>query len=289
MNEEIINKMLKKLAIINIPLYFINIALLVFLGNSLFSSIFFSIVVLFIETLFIGMYSLVLLISSREIVLTNTDRKRKIMVYLSWFSYLPDLVFMFRPKLEDLSQLPEFKQLFPEANRVTNLYSKYLGDGILFDTKGFMNDLNSLYTNKEFSELCAGIQTIYQSEDFLKSNHKKEIYVEKFNEKILIFLYNTNFNIKLNHKEIVNNYPNYSEKLKEELALNPDLFLQEDKKDYKYSSEYTDFFDIVFTNLDNSKKEDGYQALKKVLVSKAKSNKINSVNDFENTLNKLRQ
>lgn len=289
MNEEILNRILKKLAIINIPLYFINIFLLVLLGNGILSSIFFSIVVLFVETIFIGIYSFVLLISSREIVFTNTESKRKIMRILSIFSYLPELTFMFRPKLEDLSQIPEFNQMFPESKKLTNLYSKYLGDGILFDTEGFMNDLNKLKQNKDFSELCAGIQTIYESDDFKKSNHKKEIYIEKFNEKALIFFYNTEFKIKLNHKELVKNYPNYSDKLQEEFALNSDLFLEEDRKDYTYIGEYTKFFDIVFTNLDNSKKELGFKALATIMSNKSKFNKINSVDDFDKSLEKLRQ
>ncbi|MEQ2561541.1 hypothetical protein, partial [Sutterella wadsworthensis] len=131
MNEELLDRILKKVAVINIPLYILNIVFLIIIGNyGILSAIFLSIVVLFVETLFIGLYSFVLLIFSREIVLTNTEQKRKIMKYLSYLSYLPELTFIFRPNLEDLSQIPEFKQLFPESLKVTNLYSQYLGDGI---------------------------------------------------------------------------------------------------------------------------------------------------------------
>lgn len=290
MNEELLDRILKKVAVINIPLYILNIVFLIIVGNyGILSAIFLSIVVLFVETLFIGLYSFVLLIFSREIVLTNTEQKRKIMKYLSYLSYLPELTFIFRPNLEDLSQIPEFKQLFPESLKVTNLYSQYLGDGILFDTKEFMDELNKMLANKEFSELCAGISAIYNSDDFKKSTHKKEIYIENFNEKILTFFYNTKFNIKINHQELANKYPNYSEQLKEDISLNKDLFLEENKKLYNYNSEYKEFFDVIFTNLENSKKKDGFIEFNKIINNKISGNKINSVDDFNKSLDKLRQ
>lgn len=290
MNEELLDRILKKVAVINIPLYILNIVFLIIIGNyGILSAIFLSIVVLFVETLFIGLYSFVLLIFSREIVLTNTEQKRKIMKYLSYLSYLPELTFIFRPNLEDLSQIPEFKQLFPESLKVTNLYSQYLGDGILFDTKEFMDELNKMLANKEFSELCAGISSIYNSDDFKKSTHKKEIYIENFNEKILTFFYNTKFNIKINHQELANKYPNYSEQLKEDISLNKDLFLEENKKLYNYNSEYKEFFDVIFTNLENSKKKDGFIEFNKIINNKISGNKINSVDDFNKSLDKLRQ
>lgn len=290
MNEELLDRILKKVAVINIPLYILNIVFLIIIGNyGILSAIFLSIVVLFVETLFIGLYSFVLLIFSREIVLTNTEQKRKIMKYLSYLSYLPELTFIFRPNLEDLSQIPEFKQLFPESLKVTNLYSQYLGDGILFDTKEFMDELNKMLANKEFSELCAGISSIYNSDDFKKSSHKKEIYIENFNEKILTFFYNTKFNIKINHQELANKYPNYSEQLKEDISLNKDLFLEENKKLYNYNSEYKEFFDVIFTNLENSKKKDGFIEFNKIINNKISGNKINSVDDFNKSLDKLRQ
>lgn len=290
MNEELLDRILKKVAVINIPLYILNIVFLIIIGNyGILSAIFLSIVVLFVETLFIGLYSFVLLIFSREIVLTNTEQKRKIMKYLSYLSYLPELTFIFRPNLEDLSQIPEFKQLFPESLKVTNLYSQYLGDGILFDTKEFMDELNKMLANKEFSELCAGISAIYNSDDFKKSTHKKEIYIENFNEKILTFFYNTKFNIKINHQELANKYPNYSEQLKEDISLNKDLFLEENKKLYNYNSEYKEFFDVIFTNLENSKKKDGFIEFNKIINNKISGNKINSVDDFNKSLDKLRQ
>lgn len=290
MNEELLDRILKKVAVINIPLYILNIVFLIIIGNyGILSAIFLSIVVLFVETLFIGLYSFILLIFSREIVLTNTEQKRKIMKYLSYLSYLPELTFIFRPNLEDLSQIPEFKQLFPESLKVTNLYSQYLGDGILFDTKEFMDELNKMLANKEFSELCAGISAIYNSDDFKKSTHKKEIYIENFNEKILTFFYNTKFNIKINHQELANKYPNYSEQLKEDISLNKDLFLEENKKLYNYNSEYKEFFDVIFTNLENSKKKDGFIEFNKIINNKISGNKINSVDDFNKSLDKLRQ
>lgn len=291
MDKELLVRILKKVAVINIPLYILNILFLITIGNyGILSAIFVAIVVLFIETLIISIFSFVLFISSREILLTNTKPKRKIMKYLSYLSYLPEITFLFRPNLEDLSQLPEFKQLFPESLMVTNLHSKYLGDGILFDTKEFMDELHKmLFINYEFYELCAGISAIYSSDDFKKSTHKKEIYIENFNEKILTFFYNTEFNIKINHQEIANKYPNYAEQLKEDIFLNKDLFLEENKKLYTYNSEYKEFFDVIFTNLENSKKKDGFVEFNKVITNKISGNKINSIDDFNRSLDKLRQ
>ena len=291
MNKELLVRIFKKVAVINIPLYILNILFLIIMGNyGILSAIFLAIVVLFIETLIISIFSFVLFISSREILLTNTKLKRKIIKYLSYLSYLPEITFLFRPNLEDLSQLPEFKQLFPESLMVTNLHSKYLGEGILFDTKEFIDELhNMIFSNYEFYELCAGISAIYNSDDFKKSTNKKEIYIENFNEKILTFFYNTKFNIKINHQEIANKYPNYSEQLKADIFLNKDLFLEENKKLYTYNSEYKEFFDVIFTNLENSKKKDGFAEFNKIITNKISENKINSIDDFNRSLDKLRQ
>lgn len=291
MNKELLVRIFKKVAVINIPLYILNILFLIIMGNyGILSAIFLSIVILFIETAIISILSFVLFISSRKLVLTNTNQKRKIMKYLSYLSYLPELTFLFRPNLEDLSQVTEFKHLFPEALKVTNLHSKYLGDGILFDTKEFMDELhNMIFINYEFYKLCAGISAIYNSDDFKKSTNKKDIYIENFNEKILTFFYNTKFNIKINHQEIANKYPNYSKQLKEDIFLNKDLFLEENKKLYIYNSEYKEFFDVIFTNLENSKKKDGVVELNKIITNKISGNKINSIDDFNRSLDKLRQ
>jgi len=58
---------------------------------------------------------------------------------------------------------------------------------------------------------------------------------------------------------------------------------------YNYNSEYKEFFDVIFTNLENSKKKDGFIEFNKIINNKISGNKINSVDDFNKSLDKLRQ
>lgn len=258
------------------------------LNKGFFNSIVYTLLSIVAVHFLMLLFTITLEAFSKELMFTNTKNKRDFLRIFSKITYGEEPEFYFEPTLENLSLLPEFKSIFPEGTKISNLYSDCLEGTILFNTEEFIEYLTEVYYNSKNVEEYALYQVAYSSDSFKDSLRKKAIYIDNFNYKFLTFLKDSKFKILVDNKELVSKYPNYSTELSKTLMLGTDSYGDYQKVIVEFTGDYEEFFEIVFSNVENSKKKQGYIALEKILLEKVNDVEVKNTEDFLELLSKIK-
>lgn len=255
-------------------------------GNINISSIISSILMICLILVAQIILTIVMKVISENITFTNTKSKQKFirLINILTFSDSTEYNFEFDYNQNDLRKIEQFRKLFPEIDYIEPTSMKLKGFSMITDK--FLYSLERLESEPEFSKIIAGIDTLYQSDEFKNSKAKQSIYMENYNRKIEYLLEHYDLEFSIYFPMLLKNYPIHNKKSLEFYNKNRSLLNKEIK--VNYNSEFKEFLLISCKGLTNQNLNDSFPELIKALDKHLNINSdILNISDFNKKVNSL--